>query len=301
VEEFVNSPEYEKLTATHPQLTFSVSLSEDLLYLLGSPLHLSKAVSNLVVNAAEAISDEGQVTISTTNRYIDRAVNGDELGLKVGEYVVLEVTDTGIGISAEDQKRIFEPFFTKKEMGRSGTGLGMAVVWGTVKDHNGYIGVDSELNNGTVFHLFFPATRDAVPEKKEEVELAQFKGNGEVILVVDDVEEQREISSGILSHLGYSVFTASSGEAAVDFLSRNHVDLLVLDMIMEPGIDGLETFQLVTELFPGTRAVIASGFAETDRVKKAQQLGAGRFIQKPFTLEKIGIAVKNELSKPSKA
>ena len=122
-------------------------------------------------------------------------------------------------------------------------------------------------------------------------------GKGKTVLVVDDVEEQREIASAVLKKLGYSVTTVSSGEEAVEYMKGNSADLLILDMIMDPGIDGLETYKRILELCPGQKAIIASGFSETDRVKEAQRLGAGKYIKKPYTLEKIGIAVKEELEK----
>ena len=117
------------------------------------------------------------------------------------------------------------------------------------------------------------------------------------ILVVDDVEEQRQIAFTILSELGYSVTTTSSGEEALDYMKNNFADLLVLDMIMLPGMDGLDTYRKIVELHPNQKAIIASGFSETARVKEVQRLGAGQYLRKPYTLESIGIAVKNELSK----
>ena len=126
-------------------------------------------------------------------------------------------------------------------------------------------------------------------------------GSGESILVVDDVKEQREIASKILSQLGYSVKTVSSGEDAVNFMSKETVDLIVLDMIMSPGIDGLETYERIIAIHPNQKAIIASGFSETNRVKKAQKLGTGTYVRKPYTIEKIGIAVKSELEKDKKA
>ncbi|MBW2609777.1 MAG: response regulator [Deltaproteobacteria bacterium] len=118
-----------------------------------------------------------------------------------------------------------------------------------------------------------------------------------VYLIVDDVEEQKEIASGMLKKLGYSVISVSSGEEAVDYLKSNSSDLLVLDMIMGPGIDGLETYKRILKLHPGQKAIIVSGFSETDRVKEAQKLGAGSYVKKPYLLEKIGLAVKKELEK----
>jgi len=250
---------------------------------------------NLISNAAEAMTEGGKLTLSTENRYIDRPIRGYD-NVKEGDYVVLTVSDTGTGISPDDMEKIFEPFYTKKKMGRSGTGLGMAVVWGTVKDHNGYIHVKSTEGKGTTFTLYFPVTRKSV-EERSETSLEDYMGKGEAILVVDDVEEQRKIASGMLKELGYSVISVSSGEEAVEYLKTNKADLLLLDMIMEPGIDGLNTYKKIIEIHPGQKAIIASGFSETDRVKEVQSLGAGAYIKKPFLLEKIGLAVKEELEK----
>ena len=134
-----------------------------------------------------------------------------------------------------------------------------------------------------------------MPEDKPSLTVEAYSGNGESILIVDDVEEQRQIASGMLKELGYSVVSVSSGEEAVEYLKTNKVDLLVLDMIMDPGMDGLDTYKTIIELHPGQKAIIASGFSQTDRVREAQSLGAGAYIRKPFLLEKIGIAVKEEL------
>jgi CheY-like chemotaxis protein len=182
-------------------------------------------------------------------------------------------------------------------MGRSGTGLGMAVVWGTVKDHNGYIDVRSTEDHGTTFTLYFPVTREKLPKETIQASIDKFKGNGELILVVDDVAEQRDIASGMLTKLGYRVATVSSGEEAVQFLEKDHADLLVLDMIMDPGMDGLDTYIKALEIEPRQKAVIASGFSETDRVKEARNLGAGAYVKKPYTMEKLGLAVRRELDK----
>jgi CheY-like chemotaxis protein len=251
---------------------------------------------NLVSNAAEALPNGGKVTISTKNQYIDKPVRGyDEV--KEGDYVVLTVADNGVGISSQEAQRIFEPFYTKKVMGRSGTGLGMAVVWGTVKDHKGYIELKTTEGKGTTLDLYFPVTRKQLEKEKAATSITEYMGHGESILVVDDVQEQRDIASVLLTQLGYLVNSVSSGEEAVEHVKTNSTDLLVLDMIMDPGIDGLDTYKKVVELHPGTKAIIASGFSETDRVKEAQRLGAGQYIKKPYTLEKIGLTVKTELEK----
>ena len=296
ISEYLKSPECEKLQSYHPGVHIESHLEKDALNILGSSIHLSKTVMNLVSNAAEAMPEGGKLTVSTENRHIDRPIRGYD-DIKEGYYVVLTVSDTGMGISPDDIEKIFEPFYTKKKMGRSGTGLGMAVVWGTVKDHNGYLDIQSTEGKGTTFTLYFPVTRKNLPEDKSHFAIETYSGNGESILVIDDVEEQRQIASGMLKELGYSVVSVSSGEEAVVYLKANKVDLLVLDMIMDPGMDGLDTYKKVLEIHPEQKAIIASGFSGTDRVKKVQRLGAGTYIKKPFLLEKIGRAVKKELGK----
>jgi len=296
ISEQLTSPEYEKLQSFHPDVQVETHFEKDILNIKGSTAHLSKTVMNLISNAAEAMPDSGKILISTENRYIDRPIRGYD-HVEEGDYVTVMVSDTGIGISKEDMEKIFEPFYTKKVMGRSGTGLGMAVVWGTVKDHKGYIDVESSEGQGTTFTLYFPVTREELVSDKSVLPIEEYMGKGESILVVDDVEEQREIASRILNKLSYSVTSVSSGEEAFDYMKANSANLLVLDMIMNPGIDGLETYKRILELHPGQKAIIASGYSETDRVKEAQRLGAGKYIKKPYTLEKIGLAVKKELEK----
>lgn len=296
VSDFFRSPVFQKLEASHPRVFFKKELSGDLLNIKGSAVHLEKTVMNLLSNAAEAISGNGEVTVHTENRYLDRPVHGYD-AVKEGEYVVLTVMDTGKGISAADIGKIFEPFYTKKVMGRSGTGLGLTIVWGTVKDHDGYIDVSSEKGKGTSFTLYFPVTREDWVEKKEKMPIEQYMGRGESILVVDDTAEQRDIAARILTRLGYQVHTVSGGEEAVEYLKSHKADLLILDMIMDPGIDGLETYKRVLEVTPTQKAIIVSGFSETERVKQTRDLGAGAYVTKPYLMEKIGVAIRDELRK----
>jgi CheY-like chemotaxis protein/two-component sensor histidine kinase len=296
ISEYLKSPEYEKLKIFHPDVRLKTNLEEDLLNILGSPVHLSKTIMNLVSNAAEAMPIGGKIFISTENRYIDRPIRGYD-NVDEGDYITLTVSDTGTGISPEDMESIFEPFYTKKVMGRSGTGLGMAVVWGTVKDHRGYIDVKSAKGKGTTFTLYFPVSRKELDKDKPLLSIADYMGKGESVLVVDDVAEQRDIASRILKRLSYSVRTVSSGEEAVDYMKDNSANLLLLDMIMDPGIDGYETYKRILKFHPNQRAIIVSGFSETKRVKEAQRLGAGTYVNKPYLLEKIGLAVRDELGR----
>ncbi len=296
VSDYFRTPEFDKLKSFHTGVKISTMLEESLLNIKGSPVHLGKTVMNLISNAAEAISGSGEVTIRTENRYLDKPVRGYD-DLKEGDYAVLTVSDTGSGISTRDLAKIFEPFYTKKVMGKSGTGLGLAVVWGTVKDHSGYIDVMSEEGKGSIFTLYFPATRDDLAGTRAALSTGAYEGKGESILVVDDVLAQRELAVSMLERLGYSVKAVASGEEAVEFLKKEKTDLIVLDMIMDPGIDGMETYRRILEIHPGQKAVIVSGFSETERVRKTQQMGAGAFVRKPYLLEKIGLAIRKELDR----
>lgn len=292
---FLKSPEYSEIKSFHPNIHISAALADQLNAVSGSSVHLSKSVMNLVSNAAEAMPDGGQITITTRNLYIDDSLAGAS-DLVEGEYVLLEIADTGIGISKEDLQRIFEPFYTKKVMGRSGTGLGLAVVWGTVMDHYGHIEVDSDGKTGTVFRLFFPVSHEKAELISQIKDIHKYKGNGDTILIVDDIEEQRVIASKILSELAYTVAAVPSGEDAISFLQKQSVDLVILDMLMPPGIDGLDTYQEILKINPDQKAIIVSGFAETDRIKDAIDLGIDQFIKKPYTISEVGSAVKTVLT-----
>ena len=296
--EYLESPEFLKLEKTHAFVRFTRDLAPDLLNMRGSPIHMKKVLMNLVINASEAIEGGGTVAISTLNRYLDEPLKGYE-DVRKGEYVMLTVSDDGSGISPEDLGRIFEPFYTKKVMGRSGTGLGLAVVWNTAQDHNGYINIHST-EKGTVFELYFPVNRDATPDEKEDSGLSDYQGDGETILVVDDEERQREIACGMLKRLGYSAQSVPSGEAAIGHVKEHPADLILLDMVMPKGINGRETYEAILKIHPAQKVIIASGYARTEDVERAQALGAGHCIKKPYSLREIGIAVKNELEKPAR-
>jgi PAS domain S-box-containing protein len=295
VREYLGSPECQQLQIYHPRVRIGEDLEPKLWNIEGSSLHLTKTLMNLVSNAAEALPSGGEVTITTLNRSLEGPREGHEARLADGNYVLLEVSDNGTGIAPEDLKRIFEPFFTKKIMGRSGTGLGMAIVWGTVQDHLGVIEVQSTPNKGTTMFLYFPRTLAVLPKVEPTPSSLEFMGNNEKILVVDDIPEQREVANALLERLGYSVTVAASGEEAIQQVETTQVDLVILDMMMDPGMDGLDTYRRILELRPGTKAIIASGFSESERAREAQRLGAGAYLLKPYTMRKIGAAVRAEL------
>lgn len=294
IKQYLDSLECKNLLSTNQNITIENALESNLFNLLGSPVHLFKTIMNLMTNAVEVMPNGGTVTITTKTCYLDQPKFGYET-INEGEYVCLSITDTGTGISQTDINKIFEPFYTKKVMGRSGSGLGMSVVWGTVKDHHGYVDVESSLNNGTRFTLYFPVVREKVSKAEPQPRIQEYFGQGESILIVDDVEEQRVIASGILSRLGYNVKSVNSGEEAVKYLEKNLMDLLILDMIMDPGMDGLETYKEILKMYPNQKAIIASGYSESLKVKEALKIGANSYIRKPYTLDKFGVAVRAAL------
>jgi PAS domain S-box-containing protein len=292
VRDFLASPEFEELLARYPKTTVATVLDPELLNIRCSVVHVRKALMNLVVNAAEAMESGGRLTITTRNRYQEIPAI-DYTRIEQGEWVLLEVSDEGPGISPEERERIFEPFYTRKVMGRSGTGLGLTVVWNTVQDHGGRVDVLGD-DRGTRFRLYFPVTRERVEEILSPA-AQEITGKGESILVIDDEPAQRDIACRLLQRLGYKAVAVASGEAALEHLRQEPADLLLLDMIMDPGINGRETYEQALSIAPGQKAVIASGFSETDDVRRALAMGAAAFIRKPYTLEVLATAVRDAL------
>ncbi len=296
IAEYLDSPEYHHLRDLHPQVRFHTEVADNLPDIYCSPIHIKKCIMNLVMNAAEAIEETGDVTLETTT-IIPSAQWSADHDLEEREYVVLTVTDTGSGILQENIDHIFEPFYTKKVMGRSGTGLGLAVVWNTVREHEGAVTVASS-EQGTCFKLFFPAVdvgiTTRIPPRKVPIE-----GNGEKILVVDDEPHLLNIAAEMLEHLGYNATCMNSGEKAVDYLKSRQADLVILDMLMEPGLNGRQTYEQIIKIHPGQKALIVSGFSENEEVQAALRSGAGGFIKKPYSIKELGLAVRQVLKTPS--
>lgn len=289
--EYLKSPECKKLSSIYPHITITLKKETDSSFILCSPVHIKKSIMNLVTNSMEAIENEGEITISI----MPYTPQHDSLEELRGEnYVLLQVRDNGPGIDQNDLEHIFEPFYTKKIMGRSGTGLGLAVVWNTVQDHDGKIVVESD-ESGTTFKLFFPHYDQTAVENEQKIDTTNIMGNGERILVVDDEPVLRNIAYQILSTLGYSVDTVSSGENAILYLKSNTVDLVLLDMFMEPGINGRQTYERIIRIHPGQKAIIASGFSKSDDIFEAMRMGVGGFIEKPYSIDQLGHAVYKAL------
>jgi len=297
VEEYLHSPEFDALKRVNGAIEVTTDLAESTGNVRGSRLHLQKAVMNIITNGMEAMPEGGVLSISSRAVYVDTIVKGYDT-VQEGDYVCFTVSDSGVGMTPEVTEQIFEPFFTRKKMGRSGTGLGMAVVYSTVKDLGGYIDIDSTPGQGSTFTVYYPLSREEAPSRAEPATgLAELDGDKRHVLVVDDVEEQRQIASEMLKRLNYTVATASGGEAAVAYIREHPIDLVVLDMIMPQGMDGLETFMAMKAVDPELKVIIASGYSESRRVHRAQSLGAGSYIKKPYSIEVLGKALLQALGK----
>ena len=294
ISEFLTSPEHRGISKGVSGVEYIVNLDHELPNIKGSPVHLSKILMNFFTNGVEAMPEGGTLTISTQKVSLPKEYAGYEI-IPPGDFATLRIIDTGIGMSKGEINRVFEPFYTSKIMGRSGTGLGMAVVWGTVKDHDGYIDIKSKPGQGTTFTVYIPTTDEPVLEQAQST-LQDYLGDGEKILVVDDLEEQRSLTQGILDNLGYQVDIAASGIEAIEKCKKQTYDLLVLDMIMPGEYDGLSTYETIKSSHPKQKAIIVSGFSETSRVKKAQALGAGIYLKKPYTVELLATAIYQELN-----
>lgn len=283
ITEYLESPEAEQLQHLYPGIDISTHLTREPAIISCSEIHIKKCLMNLITNAAEAIAGEGNIKISTGHIPCPHR-SPDAQG------ILLTVADNGPGIPPEAQEHIFEPFFSKKELGRSGTGLGLAVVWNCVHQHEGSIEVNSG-PHGTTFAITLACTDQSLKTDHAPSPLDTQHGSGS-ILVVDDEEQPRDIAVTFLTMLGYSVSSVGSGEEAVEFIKNQPVDLLYLDMVMDPGINGYETFRQITALFPDQKAMLVSGFTQESEMNKARALGIKGFVGKPFTLEELGNAVR---------
>ena len=294
VDEFLRTPECKKIQNDHQGVEIVDHLNPALWNMNCSPMHIRKCLMNLVLNGCEATKSGGRVTISCRNETLQGLLSNN-LEAAPGDYVVLIVSDTGSGIKEKDLENIFEPFYTRKVMGKSGSGLGLAVVWNSVQQHKGTIVVKSD-SDGTVFELYFPATKEkAFIRKKTKVDIRELFGNGEKILVVDDELLQREIGINLLKSLKYDCIAVSSGEGAIDYLQKHSVDLVLLDMGMEPGLNGRQTYERIIADNPEQKTIMVSGFSFPEEMKKIRDLGVTVFVKKPYSIRELGEAIRKTL------
>ncbi|MBM9512438.1 hybrid sensor histidine kinase/response regulator [Desulfogranum marinum] len=295
IREYLVSPDFQELCTRHPLVSIEPVLDSELCNIACSAIYVRKCLMNLVTNAVEAISRHGILRIKTENRVVTAREQEQWQLPSQGQYTKITVSDTGVGIAQAEIQHIFEPFYTKKVMGRSGTGLGLAVVWNIVRDHGGTVNVRSS-SAGTTFDMYFPSVAEPRVSAATERDWRELKGKGEAILVVDDEPRQRDVATKLLQSLEYETFVVSSGEEALKYLTINSVDVLLLDMLMAPGqYNGRQTYEEVLKMHPGQKAIIASGYAEDEDVRVTLEMGAGGFIAKPYTLEQLGTTLQTVL------
>ena len=211
--------------------------------------------------------------------------------LASGKYIRLSIADTGVGMDKATRERIFEPFFTTKEMGR-GTGLGLASVYGIIRNHGGAVGVESREGEGTVFRIYLPASKSKPLQKKEETLPEVLNGSG-TILLVDDEEMITQVGGEILEKIGFKVLLANSGKQAVELFRRrpDSIDLVILDMIM-PEMNGPEVFDRLREFNPRVKVLLSSGYAMEGAARELLRKGCRGFIQKPYNIDELSTKVR---------
>lgn len=293
----LSSLEHVDYITRFPGISIQLELSDDLQNIRCSAIHIKKILMNLLGNAMEALKDKGSIIISTENIHLEKPLLAYET-ITEGDYIKIAITDDGVGISQTDIERIFEPFYSKKVMGRSGTGLGLAIVWNRVHDHNGFINVISG-TSGTTFEVYLPATTETETTASPVAPLKTLKGNGEVILVVDDELDQCLIACNLLKNLGYTAIQATNGEEAVQMCKNTSVDVVLLDMVLEQEMSGRQIYEQILCYNQRQKAVVVSGFSEEDEIAKIKNLGVSHFVKKPYTVHQLAIAVQQILKRSS--
>jgi PAS domain S-box-containing protein len=285
------------LSRTLPKMIeIRMTLDQNLSTVNSDPTQIEQILMNLSVNASDAIKDRGVLTIETRNVTLDEDYCKKHIGATPGDYVLLSVSDTGHGMDKETVKRIFEPFYTTKGKGR-GTGLGLAMVYGIVKQHNGYIECHSELGQGSSFEIYFPAIQTA-PSQETITEFPIFLGGNETVLLVDDEELVRDLAKRILERAGYTVLTAINGREALEVYKERgeEIAVIVLDLIM-PVMGGKECFEELLKINPSVKVIISSGFSEDDYLKETTSMGINGMVNKPYTQDKLLDSVRAAINK----
>jgi CheY-like chemotaxis protein len=265
----------------------------------GDPGMIEQVLMNLAANAREAMPAAGKITLSVQPLAVDEAHPRTHPEARAGAFVCLRVSDAGCGMDAATLSRIFEPFFTTKQA-RKAPGLGLATVYGIVKQHEGWVEVDSEVGKGTTFSVFFPATgKKAGSGKMDEPSPAQVRGGSEAILLVEDDAAVLKMGRIILQDCGYRVLEAASGAEALEVWQRNPdaIDLLLTDLVMPQGLSGIELAQRLLAQKPGLKIIFTSGYNVSDMDTDFVSEGGGAFLQKPYTRSTLAQAVRESLDK----
>lgn len=257
------------------------------------PAQLQNALMNLCVNARDAMEGKGELSIRTEVETVTKDFVKTHMGAREGSYVTLSVTDTGVGMDEETQKKIFEPFFTTKEEGK-GTGLGLSMVHAIVKNHGGFMLIYSQPDRGTTFNIYLPVS--GKPEAQGASAVKAPRGGNELVLVVDDDESIRALAKETLETFGYRVLSAENGKEAISAYERHksEIDLVILDMDM-PKMGGHETFSKLKEINPKVRALLSTGYGQNEKTQGILDSGVRGFIQKPYRIDAMLSKMRNVL------
>jgi CheY-like chemotaxis protein len=294
VDEYKQSQELSHLRQSYPEIIIEIDTSPQVSNSRLSTIHVLKSIINLVRNGIESIDGPGAVTIHTSKQRFLSPHQGYET-IPQGEFAVLTVADTGAGIKKEHLKHIFEPFFTNKNIGKThGTGLGLTVIQHTMRDHYGYIDIRKG-PTGTIFELYFPIIAQQERHIQEPKILNTMFGKGESILIVDDEKEQLDIISSVLNRLGYKTASVTSGEKAIEHIRENNVDLVLLDMVLKPGINGYQTLKNILAINPQQKTVITSGQLNHPDRDKTRRMGVSQYLAKPVSLSLLARTIQQEI------
>ncbi|UCG79679.1 MAG: PAS domain-containing protein, partial [Desulfobacterales bacterium] len=281
---------------THKQIGVHLELADNLFFVEADPSQLEQVLLNLLINAADAIPDNGDIMLKTMNT-THEDMESNVYDPKPGKYVLLTVTDTGMGMDKKIMEHIFEPFFTTKEMGiNRGIGLGLASVYGIIKGHDGYIDVASEKGHGTTFKIYLPASENEAQELTKTADEI-FEGTGTVLLV-DDEESVLEVGRELLEVIGYQVLVARDGKEAIEVYGKNRdkVDIVILDLVM-PTMGGGKAYDRMKEINPDIKVLLSSGFSVERGASEILKRGCNGFIQKPFNVKELSGKIREILDK----
>ncbi len=268
-------------------IQIELHLEDSLATVNADPVQMEQIIMNLVVNARDAMPEGGKLTLRTENVTLDEEYCRVHPGAKPGNYLLLAISDTGTGMDSEILEHLFEPFFTTKGAGK-GTGLGLAVVYGIVKQHGGYVTCDSEPGTGTMFRIYLPAIeeQEVVSDKAEED--LKLLGGTETILLVDDEDVVRDLGEMILGESGYKVLAAKNGREALEIHRKEGqgISLVIMDLIM-PEMGGMECLKQLLKIDPQVNVVVASGYSADASVKETIRMGVKGFVTKPFRIKEL--------------
>jgi two-component system, cell cycle sensor histidine kinase and response regulator CckA len=283
------------LRSTIPKMiAIELRLADNLPPISADPTQIEQILLNLAVNATHAMPEGGRLVFETENVRLDEEYCRTHLETKPGEYVLLTVSDTGHGMEKEILDRIFEPFFTTKDRGE-GTGLGLSMVFGIVKSHDGHITCHSKPDAGTVFKLYFPAVEMKIAWDPEiTMQMPSF--GTETILLVDDEQSIRDLGKEVLTSVGYKVITAGTGREALDtyFRAQDEISLVILDLIM-PEMGGKQCIEELLKINPALKILIASGYAADVSTEESLASGATGYVSKPYNMKQLLRAVRHAL------